>query len=142
MRQLTEAQRADGLAAQTQKRSSSVEQGAPLVASLFLMAGPSRSEARVPQLAVGRGAQIAHIDIQLEARDQYPRFRAVVQTRSGREVLVSSDLLRAGPAQYRLCRWMCRPACWEQENMSWRSGLSDGQGAEDIGYYYFSVKKL
>ena len=21
-------------------------------------------------------------------------------------------------------------------------GLSDGQGAEDIGYYYFSVKKL
>ena len=51
VQQLTEAQkRADSLAAQMQKRSSSEEQGAPLVASLFLMAGPSRSEARVPQL--------------------------------------------------------------------------------------------
>ena len=120
MQQLTEAQkRADSLAAQMQKRSSSEQQGAPLVASLFLMAGPPRSEARVPRV-VFRGAQIAHIDIQLEAMDKYPRFRASVQTRSGRgDVLVLSDLTPRC-TQDRLYRWMCRPACWEQENMSWR----------------------
>ena len=50
---------------------------------------------------LGRGAQLAHIEIQLEARDEYPRFRAAVQTRSGKEILVLSDLTarRTGAGQ-------------------------------------------
>ena len=144
VQQLTEAQkRADSLAAQMQKRSSSEQQGAPLVASLFLMAGPPRSEARVPQLVVGRGAQIAHIDIQLEAMDKYPRFRASVQTRSGRDVLVLSDLTprRTGAGQI-VSMDVPASVLGTGEYELALKGLSEGRGAEDIGYYYFSVKKL
>ena len=92
---------------------------------------------------VGRGAQIAHIEIQLEARDEYPRFRAAVQTRSGREVLVLSDLTprRTGAVQI-VSMDVPASVLGTGEYELALKGLSDGQGAEDIGYYYFSVKKL
>lgn len=142
--QLNEARkRADTLAAQMQNRQNSEEQGAPAVASLLLMALPSRSEARVPQLVVGRGAQIAHIDIQLEGRDEYPRFRAALQTRSGREVLVLSDLAPRQTGAGQIVSMDVPVSLLETEEYELAlKGLSDGLGAEDIGYYYFRVNKL
>jgi hypothetical protein len=142
-RDLSQAQsRADSLAAQMQNRQSSEGPRAPLVASLVLMAGLSRAETRVEQLALSPGALIAHIEIQLEARDDFPRFRADLHARSGREILVLSDLVRrrAG-GRYTVSIDVPASALGTGEYELALKGLPDGEGAQDVGYYYFHVQK-
>jgi len=106
------------------------------------MAGLSRAETRVEQLALSPGAQIAHIEIQLEARDDFPRFRAGLHTRSGREILVLSDLVRrrAG-GRYTVSIDVPASALGTGEYELALKGLPDGEGAQDVGYYYFHVQK-
>ena len=83
--------RAASLAADPQ---SSEAARTPVVASLVLLPGLSRAETRVEQLFLSPSAQIAHIEIQLEARDDYPRFRAELRTRSGDEILARGNLIK------------------------------------------------
>ena len=93
--ELSQAQaRANGLAALNQNTAPSTASRSPLIASLILIAGPTRAESRTEQIVLSRETQIAHIEIQLEPRDDYPSFRAEVRTRGGKEVLSFGDLLR------------------------------------------------
>src|SRR5262249_7769373 len=64
----------------------------PVLASLILPPGLSRAENRVEQLVLSPAVQIAHIEIQLEPRDDYPRFRAELRTRGGEELLTRNNL--------------------------------------------------
>lgn len=114
----------------------------PVVASLVFVPGLTRSGSRVEQLRLNPAAQIAHIEIQLEARDDYPRFRVELHASNSREILTQDDLSRrrtnAGftvafdipasalpPGQYELAL----------------KGILDNHAAQDIGYYYFSVQR-
>lgn len=135
--------RAESLAAQMESRPPAEEQRSPLVAFLALTAGPSRSEAPVEQLVLGRRTQLAHIEIPLEPKDDYQRFRAALQTRSGKEILVLSDLTarRTGVANVVAIDVPASVLATGQYELALR-GLSNEQGAQDIGYYYFRVQKL
>jgi hypothetical protein len=128
--------------AQTQSRPSPEAARTPLVASLVLMAGLSRAETRVDQLALGPEAQVARIVIQLEARDDYPRFRAELRTRSGRDILVLSDLRpRRATAGNSVSMDVPAGALGTGEYELALKGLPEKRGAQDVGYYYFRVQK-
>jgi hypothetical protein len=134
--------RAEGLAAQVRKTPTAEGAHTPLVASLMLMPGLSRAESRVEQLTLGAEAQVARIVIQLEARDDYPRFRAELRTRSGRDVLALSDLRAHGATTGNsVSMEVPASALGSGEYELALKGLPDGRNAEDVGYYYFRVQK-
>jgi hypothetical protein len=85
---------------------------------------------------------MARIEIQLEPRDRYPRFRAELRTRSGDEVLSRSNLVRRksgsgfsitldvpssalGPGDYELAL----------------QGIAADHTSQDVGFYYFRVER-
>ena len=130
------------LAAQVQSRPASEGPRTPIVASLVLMPGLSRAPSRTEQLVLDRGVQVAHIEIQLEPRDEYPRFRADLRTRSGKEVLVLGSLVprRTGDG-YTVSMDIPASVLATEEYELGLKGLGDGQDAQDVGYYYFRVQK-
>ena len=137
-RQLGE-EHSGNLAAQRQPQQST--SGAFAVASLVLVPGLSRAETRVEALVLTPSAQIAHIEIQLEARDDYPRFRAELRTRRGEEVLTRSNLPRhrtnTGYAVSFDVPTSALAAGEYELSLKW----VDHQAVVDIGYYYFGVRK-
>jgi hypothetical protein len=138
-RQLEQEQnRAGGLSAELQKRPSV---SAP-VASLVLLPGLSRAETARTQLLLNPSAQLAHIEIVLEPRDDYPRYSSELRTRSGEEVLVRSNLpKRRTAAGYVVSFDVPTSALGAAEyELALKGVASDGR-AQDLGYYYFSVRK-
>jgi hypothetical protein len=141
--ELSQAQaRADGLAARNQNTAPPTASRNPLIASLILIAGPTRAESRTEQLLLSRDAQVAHIEIQLEPRDDYPSFRAEVHTRGGKEVLSFGGLLRqkAGDARS-VSMDVPASALPTGEYEIALKGLRGGDAPQDVGYYYFRVQK-
>jgi hypothetical protein len=130
------------LTAQSQNPPSVEGPRTPLVASLVLMPGLSRAASRTEQLVLDRGVQIAHIEIQLEPRDEHPRFRADLRTRSGKEILVLGDLLprRTGDGYTVSMDVPVSVLATEEYELGLKS-LRDGKDAQDVGYYYFGVEK-
>ena len=141
-RQLSEEQaRAANLAAQTQQPLSGGGEHPPLLASLLFLPGLSRAESRMQQLTLSSGTQLAQIEIQLEPRDDYPRFRAELHTRGGEEILTRASLpKRRTNAGYSVSFDVPASALAPGEYELALKGLSDGQ-ATDVGYYYFRVQK-
>jgi hypothetical protein len=113
-----------------------------LVASLVLMPGLTRAGSRVEQLVLDRGTQIAHIEIQLEPRDEYPHFRADLHTRSGKEILALADLARRRTGDgYSVSMDLPASALSTGEYELALKSLREGDGPQDVGYYYFRVQK-
>jgi hypothetical protein len=110
-------------------------------ASLVFLPGLTRAETRREQLVLSSTAQIAHIEIQLETRDNYPRFRAEIHTLSGEEILIRGNLLRRPtPAGYVVSFDVPASALPAGEYELALRGMAGGQPA-DVGYYYFRVQK-
>jgi hypothetical protein len=139
--QLSEEQaRGANLAAQSQKPSG--ENGRPpLLASLVFLPGLSRAGTSVQQLVLNSAAQLAHIEIQLEPRDEYARFRAELHTRGGEDVLTRSNLTRRHTnSGYAVSFDVPSSALTAGEYELALKGVAEGQ-TTDVGYYYFRVVK-
>jgi hypothetical protein len=139
--QLGEEQaRAAALAAQNRQPAEPAR--APLVASLVLVPGLSRAEARVERLVLSPSAQIARIEIQLEPRDDYPRFRAELRTRRGDEVLSRSNLVRqkSGPG-FVISLDVPASALAAGDYELALKGIAGDRTSQDVGYYYFAVQR-
>ncbi len=142
-RQLSEEQsRAGSLAAQLPQRPSADATHVPSLASLILLPGLSRAETHVEQLVLSPSVQLAHIEIQLEARDDYPRFRAELRTRSGEDLLVRSNLSKRRTAgSYSVGFDVPASALAPGDYEMALKGILNDQSVQDVGYYYFRVLK-
>src|SRR6185503_15297243 len=109
-----------------------------LMASLFLTPGLARSEFRPQELALHPSAQMARITIQLEARDDYRRFRVELRTRSGNDVLTLGSVAR-GRESVAFDVPASTLAAGEYELAL--KGVAADQSLTDVGYYYFRVQK-
>ena len=139
-RQLTEEQDRTGkLAADLQKPPSV---SAPLVASLVLLPGLSRAETGRAQLALNPSAQLAHIEIVLEPRDDYPRYSSEIRTRSGEEVLIRGNLRRRRSAAGDVVSFDVPTNALDagEYELTLKGVAGDGR-TQDLGYYYFRVQK-
>jgi hypothetical protein len=142
-RQLDQEQaHSGGLAAQIQQPGTTARGPAPVAASLVLLPGLSRAESRREQLVLDPSAQVAHIEVQLEARDDYPRFRAELRTLSGAEVLSLGNLSRRRVAAgYAVAFDVPASALSTDQYELAVKGVLNDQSIQDIGYYYFTVQK-
>ena len=115
---------------------------APLVASLILAPGLSRGEARVERLVLSPSVQIARIEIQLDSRDDYPRFRAELRTRRGEEVLSRSNLVgrKSGPG-FAVAVDVPATALAVGDYELALKGIAADHSSQDVGYYYFGVQR-
>jgi len=132
------------LAAQSQKQQPPAPQVAPspAVASLVLLPGLTRSEGRVERLSLNSSVQIVHVTIQLEARDDYLRFRVEVRTRGGREVLTMENLpKRRSDAGYSVSFDLPASALSGGEYEMALKGIYKEKDIRDVGYYYFSAAR-
>jgi anti-sigma factor RsiW len=139
--QLSEEQtRSAALAAQ--KPSPSEADRAPLIASLVLLPGLSRSQARVEQLVLSPGAQIARIEIQIEPRDDFPRFRAELRTKSGDEVLSQGNLAkRKSGSGFAVSIDVPASVLVVGEYEMALKGIAADRTTQDVGFYYFAVQR-
>jgi hypothetical protein len=135
-----EQSRAAALSAQNRQPSEAAR--APLVASLVLMPGLSRAQTRVEQLVLSPSVQIARIEIELESRDDYPRFRAELRTRRGEEVLSRSNLVRrkSGPG-FAVSVDVPASALAVGDYELALKGIAADHTSQDVGYYYFGVQR-
>jgi hypothetical protein len=141
-RRLAEEQaRVARLSDELQSQPSS-EGAAATVASLVLLPGLSRTQGRPEQLVVTPSTQLLRIEIQLEARDAYPAFRAELRTRGGDEVLTRSNLFRrrTGAAHALVFDVPASAVAAGEYELALKGVTAEGS-ADDIGYYYFSVRK-
>lgn len=138
--QLSEEQaRAANLAAQSPKPSA--DSGRPrILASLVFLPGLSRARTSVQQLILNSTALLAHIEIQLEPRDEYPRYRVELHTGRGDDVLARSNLTRHRTSSgYAVSFDVPSNALASGAYELALKGV-DGHST-DIGYYYFRVVK-
>ena len=142
LRQRLSEEQARAVALAAQNREPSEPARAPLVASLILVPGLSRAPTRVEQLVLSPSAQMARIEIQVESRDDYPRFRAELRTRSGEEVLSRSNLTRqkSGPG-FTVALDVPASALAVGDYELALKGIAADHTSQDVGYYYFGVQK-
>jgi hypothetical protein len=135
-----EQNRVAALAAQNRQPSEAAR--APLVASLVLVPGLSRARTEVEQLVLSPSVQIARIEIELESRDDYPRFRAELRTRRGEEVLSRSNLVRrkSGPG-FAVSIDVPASALAVGDYELALKGITADHTSQDVGYYYFGVQR-
>lgn len=116
-------------------------ESARFAASLILVPGLSRSAAPTEQLVLSPSTMIAHIRIQLEPRDDYPRFRVELRTRRGEEVVTVGNLLRRQTsAGYTVSFDVPAGALATGDYELALKGIGASQGSTDIGFYYFHVR--
>ena len=135
-----EQNRAAALAAQNRQPSEAAR--APLVAALVLVPGLSRARTDVEQLVLGPSVQIARMEIELESRDDFPRFRAELRTRRGEEVLTRGNLVRrkSGPG-FAVSVDVPASALAVGDYELALKGITADHTSQDVGYYYFGVQR-
>jgi hypothetical protein len=137
-RQLSQEQ---GRVAELQKQQSAGGNGPSVFASLILLPGLSRAQSSHAQLVLNRSAQLAHIEIQLEARDNFPRYRTELRTRGGVDILTQANLSRQrSGAEYVVSMDVPASALPVGEYELALKGVTAGN-AREIGYYYFGVTR-
>ena len=139
-RQLAEEQTRPANSAAGQQQQQSALPAA--VASLVLFPGLSRAATQVERLVLTPTTQMARIEIQLEDRDDYPRFRAELRTRRGEEVLTRGNLTRRRVAAgYSVAFEVPASALTAGGYELSLKGVAGDGNVVDIAYHYFSVRK-
>src|SRR5262249_53772179 len=112
-----------------------IQRPQPAVPALVFLPGLVRGESRMQELTILPEAKLAHVELQLEPRDDYPRYRVELHTRSGQEVLMLANLRKHGTAISFDVAAASLPAGDYELALK---GLSNGQPT-DLAYYYFRV---
>jgi hypothetical protein len=134
-----ERERAQELASQRGQGSPKGVSLPSIVATLVLTPGLARSAGSAGQLVLGSPVQLAHFEVQLEERDDFPRFSVELRTISGDTVLTRGNLSRHRIGQtYSLTfdvPTSALPSGDYELTVKGRTRDSD----QDIGYFYLHV---
>lgn len=114
----------------------------PVVASLTLLPGISRGGGQKPALVLPQDARLVRLQIGLDAEEQYKTFAVEVRTTAGRQVWTKEKLSahatrRARSIALTLPATALKPGEYELK----LSGMKSEGGTEDVGFYYFDVKR-
>src|SRR5262249_3874537 len=113
-----------------------------IIVMFVLLFGLSRAKTTRTELVIPAAAKLTHIEIQLEPRDSYPRFRTKLRTHSGVNVLIVSNLARSQTtAGFGVSFDVPAAALGAGEYELGLKGITARQAQEDIGYYYFRMQK-
>jgi hypothetical protein len=114
----------------------------PVIASLTLLPGLSRGGGDKPSLVMPADARLVRLNIGIDPEEQYKTFAVELRTAAGRQVWTKENLGARSRGKVRAIGLTLPASVLKTGEYELRlSGLKDGGEAEDIGFYYFDVKK-
>jgi hypothetical protein len=114
----------------------------PVIASLTLLPGISRGGGDKPSLVMPGDARLVRLNIGIDPEEQYKTFAVELRTATGRQVWTKENLAARNRGGARAVGLTLPASVLKSGEYELRlSGLKEGGAAEDIGFYYFDVKK-
>jgi hypothetical protein len=114
----------------------------PVVAVLSLLPGISRGSNSVPQLAIAKDVSLVRLQIGIDPRENYRRYRVELRTEKGQQVLARGNLLaRVGSHNRNILLGLPASALGNGQYELALKGITESGATEDLGFYYFSVVK-
>ncbi len=112
----------------------------PTVVALALLPGISRASDTQPQLRLPAGTRTVRLNVGIDPRDNYPRFRVELKNEQGKQILsqnnVASRTTRSGRTiTLNAAGRLFSPGRYELA----LTGVTADGTAEEVGFYYFEV---
>ena len=143
-RERQQSERSQELARELEREieESATKPSQPPVASLTLWPGITRSGGARVRLALTETTRRVRLQIGIEPEDQYSRFRVELRAQGGQQVW-AEDNLRARPIRGGRAVVLNLPAriLKAGEYELTLEGVTDEGRTEEVGYYYFDVRK-
>ena len=114
----------------------------PVIASLTLLPGLSRGGNQKPSLDLPNDARLVRLQIGIDPEEQYKTFGVELRTLAGRQVWNRENLAARTRRGTRAIGLTLPATVLKPEEYELRlRGLAEGGGSEDVGFYYFTVRK-
>ena len=112
----------------------------PVIAALTLLPGLSRGANDQPSLVLPEDARLVQIQIGIDPEEQYKKFTVELRTLSGLGVWTRENLNARNRRGVRAVGLTLPASALRAGDYELRLRGVDESGAEDIGFYYFTVK--
>lgn len=113
-----------------------------LIASLTLLPGISRGGGAKPNLVLTDDVRQVRLNVGIDPEEQYKIFTAQLWTVAGNQVWSGRNLTAKSRGKARAVGLTLPASVLKSGEYELRlSGLQEGGGSDDVGFYYFGVKK-
>ena len=114
----------------------------PVIAALTLLPGLSRGGDQKPNLDLSNDERLVRLQIGIDPEEQYKTFAVELRTLAGRQVWNRENLGARTRRGTRVVGLTLPATVLKSGEYELRlRGLREGGGAEDVGFYYFNVRK-
>lgn len=114
----------------------------PVIASLTLLPGLSRGGGQKPNLDVSNDVRLVRLQIGIDPEEQYKSFAVDLRTLAGPQVWSGENLAARTRRGTRAVGLTLPATVFKSGEYELRlRGLTEGGGSEDVGFYYFNVRK-
>jgi hypothetical protein len=114
----------------------------PVFASLTLLPGLARSGGQKPNLDLSNDVRLVRLQIGIDPEEQYKSFAVELRTVAGRGVWNRENLAARTRRGTRAVGLTLPATVLKSGEYELRlRGLTEGGGSEDVGFYYFNVRK-
>ena len=114
----------------------------PVIASLILLPGLSRGGGEKATLAMPGDARLVRLQIGIDPDEPYKTFAVELRTTAGRQVWTRENLTARTRGRTRAVSLTLPASVLKSGDYELRlSGRQEGGESEDVGFYYFDVKK-
>jgi hypothetical protein len=114
----------------------------PIIASLTLLPGISRGGGNTPVLVMASDARLVRLQIGIDPEEQYKTFAVDLRSVAGRHVWTRENLTARTRREARSIILTLPATALKAGDYELKlSGVTDGGASEDIGFYYFDVRK-
>ena len=114
----------------------------PVIAALTVLPGLSRGGGQKPTLDLSNDASLVRLQIGIDPEEQYKSFAVELRTLAGRQVWNRENLAARTRRGSRAVGLTLPATVLKSGEYELRlRGLTEGGGSEDVGFYYFNVRK-
>ena len=114
----------------------------PVIASLTLLPGLSRGGDNQPSLVLPEDARLVRLQIGIDPEEQYKNFAVEIRTLAGRQVWSREKLNARNRRGTRAVGLTVPATALKSGEYELRlRGVTESGAAEDVGFYYFTVRK-
>ena len=114
----------------------------PVIASLTLLPGLSRGGGEKANMVMPEDARLVRLQIGIDPEEQYKTYAVELRTAAGRQVWTRENLTARTRGRTRAVSLTLPASVLKSGDYELRlSGRQEGGESEDVGFYYFDVKK-
>ena len=114
----------------------------PVIAALTLLPGLSRGGGEKASLILAADARLVRLQVGIDPNEPYKTFAVELRTAAGRQVWTRENLTARTRGRARAVSLTLPASALKSGDYELRlSGRQEGGESEDVGFYYFDVKK-